>query len=134
MILAIRTDQPRAELYLCHQGKQIDSIIWQAHRELADTILVKIEQIIKQNRIEFSDLQGIIVFTGEGSFTGLRIGTTVANTLGFSLDIPVVAIGGEQWLAQGLVEQKSAQPGQLAIIDYHSGPNITQSKQLTLEE
>lgn len=37
----------------------------------------------------FAKLGGIEVETGPGSFTGLRVGVSVANTLGFSLGIPV---------------------------------------------
>lgn len=37
----------------------------------------------------FGKLEGIAVETGPGSFTGLRVGVSVANALGFSLGIPV---------------------------------------------
>lgn len=37
----------------------------------------------------WKDLSGIEVETGPGSFTGLRVGVSVANALGFALGIPV---------------------------------------------
>lgn len=40
-------------------------------------------------RYSFGGLEGIEVETGPGSFTGLRVGVSVANALGFSLGIPV---------------------------------------------
>ena len=40
-------------------------------------------------KMDFKDLDGIEVETGPGSFTGLRVGVSVANALGFELDIPV---------------------------------------------
>lgn len=37
----------------------------------------------------FKDIKAIEVETGPGSFTGLRVGVSVANALGFALNIPV---------------------------------------------
>lgn len=39
--------------------------------------------------VHWEDLKGIEVRVGPGSFTGLRVGVSVANALGFSLNIPV---------------------------------------------
>lgn len=52
-------------------------------------VLILIEEILKKNKKKLQDLTEIEVNLGPGSFTGLRIGVTVANTLGFVLDIPV---------------------------------------------
>lgn len=52
-------------------------------------LLPFIDEIFKKNKIYFKDLKEIEVATGPGSFTGLRIGVAVANTLGFALNIPV---------------------------------------------
>lgn len=41
------------------------------------------------DKVNWKDLEGIEVETGPGSFTGLRVGVSVANTLGFALGIPV---------------------------------------------
>ena len=49
MILALRSDKPEAELYLFDDGKKIAEIKWEAHRELADTILGKIKEILVNN-------------------------------------------------------------------------------------
>lgn len=52
-------------------------------------LLPLIKKIIEKNGFEFPDLKEIEVETGPGSFTGLRVGVSVANALGFSLGIPV---------------------------------------------
>lgn len=41
------------------------------------------------DELKLSDVTEIEVVTGPGSFTGLRVGAAVANTLGLLLDIPV---------------------------------------------
>ena len=129
MILALRTDQPTSQLYLlASDGKQIAEHSWLADRQLADTILPTIEDFLKQQKLGFKDLSGLIVFTGQGSFTGLRIGTTVANALAFSLDIPIVKAAGDDWRHVGLTELKAAHMQQFVTPDYDGQPNITQPK------
>ncbi|MFO0971194.1 MAG: tRNA (adenosine(37)-N6)-threonylcarbamoyltransferase complex dimerization subunit type 1 TsaB [Candidatus Saccharimonadales bacterium] len=99
MILALRTDKPEAELYvLDSNGRVVASDKWQAHRELSDTLLNHIEVLLHSSQVDLSSLTHIVVYQGPGSFTGLRIGITVANTLAYSLGIPVVGISGGSWL------------------------------------
>ena len=129
MILALRTDKPEAELYLLNTtGEQIASHHWQADRQLADTLLKTILAFLEQNKLELKDLTGIIVFTGRGSFTGLRIGTTVANALAYGLGIPVVSADGEDWLTNSASKLDAAQKGSYVIPTYDSEPNITRPK------
>lgn len=52
-------------------------------------VLILIEEILRKNKKTLKNLTAIEVNLGPGSFTGLRIGMAVANTLGFVLDIPV---------------------------------------------
>lgn len=52
-------------------------------------VLPMIEEILKEQKLTLHDITEITVATGPGSFTGLRVGATVANALGYLLDIPV---------------------------------------------
>ena len=131
MILAIRTDQPTAELYLFDKKNKLDSYSWLAHRNLASEILEKIEYLLAKNNASIQSLTGIIIFTGEGSFTGLRIGTTVANTLAYSLTIPIVSAQGDTWLDEGLASVDSQKASVYVLPEYSSEPNITKPKPKT---
>lgn len=128
MILALRTDKPEAELYLVNGGKIVQELKWQAHRELASTILVKIKEILGSQKNDTKDIDGVIVYTGTGSFTGLRIGTSVANAFAYGLEVPVVTSSGENWIVNGIVKLKSAKSGNYALPKYDSEPNITKPK------
>ena len=44
---------------------------------------------IHSGSVDWKMVEGIEVETGPGSFTGLKVGVSVANALGFSLGIPV---------------------------------------------
>lgn len=52
-------------------------------------VLVLIDQILKKHKKTLQDITEIEVETGPGSFTGLRVGVAVANTLAWVLRIPV---------------------------------------------
>jgi tRNA threonylcarbamoyladenosine biosynthesis protein TsaB len=128
IILSIRTDNPAAELGL-HEGEQlIDTEVWQAHRELSMTILGKIRDILARNQIDFKDVNGILVFQGPGSFTGLRIGITVANTLSYSLQIPIVGASTDNWISRGRQQLEHGEHDQLVQPEYGRQPHITKPK------
>lgn len=129
MILALRTDQPEAELQLLNgDGEERAQHIWLAHRTLASTLVDTIEEFLKQQGTKSDELTGLIVFTGSGSFTGLRIGTTVANAMAYAHGIPVVDGEGDDWLARGVEALKSTKPGTYVIPRYDKEPNITKPK------
>ena len=89
MILYLNTkDQKKVEVALKKEGKVFDSL--EEQNEYGSQVLLPlIEKILKKNKLEFKDLKGIEVETGPGSFTGLKVGVSVANALGYSLGIPV---------------------------------------------
>ncbi len=128
MILALRTDKPMAELILVEEGKEVARYEWEAHRTLAATLVGKIQNFLTDNNSATEKLSGIIVFSGSGSFTGLRIGATVANALAYSHNIPVVAGEGENWLAMGVQKVTQANTGEYVIPTYDREPNITKPK------
>lgn len=129
MILALKTDQPEAELFLLNQeSKIISHYQWLAGRSLADTLITKIDQFLVSQKLSKEDIVGLAVFTGRGSFTGLRIGTTVANALAYSLKIPVIKASGDDWLATIVPKLEQARVGSYVVPDYDGEPNITKPK------
>jgi tRNA threonylcarbamoyladenosine biosynthesis protein TsaB len=58
----------------------------------AQTALVHIEHLLHQAGIKVSDLTGIILGQGPGSFTGLRVASSIAKGLAFPRNIPVYPV------------------------------------------
>lgn len=58
----------------------------------AETLMPLIAQVMKASGLTFSDLDRIVVTTGPGSFTGLRVGISAARGLGLATAIPVVGV------------------------------------------
>lgn len=84
MILHINTqDQKTVRVSLKKDGKVVKSL--SEENEYGSQVLLPL--IIKL--CDLKTLKGIEVATGPGSFTGIRVGVSVANALGFSLGIPV---------------------------------------------
>ncbi len=128
MILTIRTDKSEAEIGLYDSHREINHETWTAHRELSNTLLLKIEELLEKSKITLSDIEGLVVFKGPGSFTGLRIGITTANTLAYSLSIPVVAQEGEEWISEGIKRIKAGVDEKISLPEYGGEANITKQK------
>lgn len=52
-------------------------------------LLPLIEEALCESNLALTDISEISVHTGPGSFTGLRVGIAVANTLGLLLGVPI---------------------------------------------
>ncbi len=68
----------------------------------AAVLTVLIDGLLKSNNLSPSDLDAIAVSAGPGSYTGLRIGTSVAKGMCYALDIPLLAISSLKIIANGL--------------------------------
>ena len=61
-------------------------------QSLSEVALPKIVSMFTENNIEAKDIDKIIVVNGPGSFTGIRIGITIAKVYAWSLNIPITTI------------------------------------------
>lgn len=127
MILALRTDKPESEVYLLEDDKVVAERHWQAHRELSNTLLSTIDLVLKQGGVSQNDLEGIIVYQGPGSFTGLRIGVSVANSIAYANSLPIVATQTDNWIQQGVSQLKNS-PDLQVLPHYGQEAAITQPK------
>lgn len=128
LILTIRTDKPEAEIGLYEGDHRLVYQTWQAHRKLSATIHTQIATLLKAEDKQLEDLQGIVIFQGPGSFTGLRLGMTVANAITYSLSIPIVATRGDDWLASGIERLHAGENDQIALPHYGAEAHITQQR------
>ena len=69
---------------------------WDSGRNLARDLLKYIHDRMQEQGADWQDLTEITFMSGPGSFTGLRIGATVVNTLASELKIPLYNHRGEK--------------------------------------
>lgn len=129
-IVTVRTDKPDAEVGVYSQdGTQLSYHVWHAHRELSKTLLGVIRDELAKQHATFDDISQVLVFKGPGSFTGLRIGITVANSLSYGLGVPIVGIEDEHdWLERGLARIKNGENDKLVLPAYGAEAHITKQK------
>lgn len=128
LILTLRTDKPESEIGLFDDLKQIVYFKWQAHYELAETIHTQVSNLLKDANESWHKLEGIVAYKGPGSFTGLRIGVAFANTLSYSLKIPIIGSKNEDWVNDGISKLMDSQNEEIVIPEYGADAHITVSK------
>ena len=68
-------------------------------QSLSEVALPKIVEMFNKNKLTAKDIDKIIVVNGPGSFTGIRIGITIAKVYAWSLNIPITTISSLEAMA-----------------------------------
>ena len=99
-ILAIETCSESCSVALHHQNIQYQQISTEP-RGHADNVLPMVEQVLADAKISLKSLDAIAFTRGPGAFTGVRIGTSVAQGLSLGTNLPLIAVSSLAVLAQG---------------------------------
>ena len=99
MILGIDTSSKNCSIALWH-GEQLLGSFDQVSEDFlhAEILHQEIEKLLKSSGVQFSDLRSVVVGSGPGSYTGLRIGVSAAKGLAMALNIPLFAVSGLQMM------------------------------------
>ncbi|MBI3984807.1 MAG: tRNA (adenosine(37)-N6)-threonylcarbamoyltransferase complex dimerization subunit type 1 TsaB [Candidatus Levybacteria bacterium] len=88
-ILIIDTSSNKKVKIGIETGGKRNIVVSDSKKLKSQTCLLLIEKVLKDNNLSPKDLSKIEVNKGPGSFTGLRVGIAIANTLSYLLKIPV---------------------------------------------
>jgi len=127
VILFLDTSTPICKLTLI-DGDWSQAAEWEAGRELAKGLLAFLQTELKRHDKTWQDIDGIGVFTGPGSFTGLRIGITVLNTLADTLAIAIVGCSGEDWQIRTRDRLLAGENEKMILPFYGSEANVTKPR------
>ena len=76
---------------LAKDGKVVDKIFYEAWQRQSEMMVTEIDNILKRNNVDKNELDGVVVGAGPGSYTGVRIGVTIAKTIAYALKIKLYA-------------------------------------------
>lgn len=127
MILLIDTSTPICRLSMVQDDWRYDTM-WEAGRGLAKGLLAFLDQEISFQSKTWDDVTGLVVFRGPGSFTGLRIGITVFNSLAYARSLPIVGVVGEDWRIRGLERLEAGENDSIVLPEYGGEANITKPR------
>ena len=113
-ILAVdtATEACSAALYLNGEVQQKFEL---APREHTQLILPMIESLMAEAELKMTQLNALAFGCGPGSFTGVRIATSVVQGIGFAADLPVLPVSTLASMAQLVSEQHQAKQVLTAI-------------------
>jgi len=99
LLLSLETSTQACSVALHNAGVLIASREMETPRSAASHLAIMIQQVLIEAGKKPTDLQGVVVAEGPGSYTGLRIGIATAKGLCYALDIPLISINTLDLLA-----------------------------------
>ena len=127
MILLLDTSTMICRLTFIY-GKLHQDYEWESNRNLAKGLLGYIKEKLDSVNKNWDDITAIGVFEGPGSFTGLRIGITVMNTIADAQNIPIVAGRGINWQDEVIKKLDFGKNEKIILPFYGTEAHITKSR------
>ena len=93
MELAIDTSTETAGIAVSREGEVVAELTWRAGQNHSTELVPSIILLMRQAGSRLTDISGLVVARGPGSFNGLRVGMSTAKGLAFALNVPLVGIG-----------------------------------------
>ncbi|MGH2407720.1 MAG: tRNA (adenosine(37)-N6)-threonylcarbamoyltransferase complex dimerization subunit type 1 TsaB, partial [Candidatus Limnocylindrales bacterium] len=118
-LLAIDTATSQATLAIGDAaGALLGGRGWPAGHTHAETLLPALRELLAGMGLAPRDLSGVVVGTGPGGFTGLRVGLATAKTLAHGLGVPIVGVGTAVALAAAALGASASD----AVVVMPAGP------------
>src|ERR1700744_5328127 len=115
ILLSVDTSGATGSLALVQMsGTSVDSseqVAWTKKAMHSEVATVELQNLLKKTKVELRDLTHLVVNVGPGSFTGLRVGLSLAKTLAYTLSLPVCSLNSLEVLAF-----KHSQPGDRMLV------------------
>jgi tRNA threonylcarbamoyladenosine biosynthesis protein TsaB len=99
-VLAIDTSNLVMGISVLDEGKVLGEYITNLKKNHSIRVMPAIEEVLNETGVKPAELDRIVVAKGPGSYTGVRIGVTIAKTLAWTLKKDLVGISSLEVLAQ----------------------------------
>lgn len=108
IILALETGVDGGSISLFRQGEEIDFWVGSGALSRSEDILDETDKLLVRSRVDRKKIGRVVFSRGPGSYTGLRIGASIAKGLSKSLECELSACGVLQALTAGETENVCA--------------------------
>lgn len=124
---------------IVEDGKLLEEVKENLSLDLSKMAMPKIASMFQKNNLSPTSIDKIIVVSGPGSFTGIRIGLTIAKVYAWSLKIPIIPITSLEAMALSCPHKKvitliNARRGYVYAAAYHDGKEILRPQYIKLEQ
>jgi tRNA threonylcarbamoyladenosine biosynthesis protein TsaB len=119
LILLLETSEKVCSIALSDSYNLIGTLDITEEKSHASMLTVLIEKLLSDKDIDIKKLDAVAINKGPGSYTGLRIGMSVAKGICYALNIPLISVNSLQMMCIGLI-----QSGKLKKIGNHNSEVI----------
>ena len=124
MILAIDTATSRALLALGSADGRLAGVrTWVVGYRHGETLLTELTTFLDERGTALPDLTGIVVGTGPGAFTGLRVGLATAKALAHALSLPIAGVSTAEALLEAAATLGAGETARSLVLLLPAGPN-----------
>jgi len=137
--LAINTASARTEIALLDSsGKLIKEKSWLSKNTEAEKLMPEIKNLFNESGNNFDEVKKVICVKGPGSFTGLRVGVTVANTFATLNNCELFAVDTFEYLWKEKENRDNMVllifAGNLGVYVAMNGENADSAKLINLDQ
>ncbi|MCC6315201.1 MAG: tRNA (adenosine(37)-N6)-threonylcarbamoyltransferase complex dimerization subunit type 1 TsaB [Thermomicrobiales bacterium] len=106
-LLAIDTASAQAGIAVGNE-RDAATLVWRAGRSHTVDLLDQIHRLLELRGLAAADLAGVVVAKGPGTFTGLRVGMSIAKGFALALDLPLFGVSALEAAALPLLHGSGA--------------------------
>jgi tRNA threonylcarbamoyladenosine biosynthesis protein TsaB len=140
-LLGIETSSKTASVAVCDDEFILSELNVYANRSHSQILVPLIRQCLENANLSLTDLDGIAVGVGPGSYTGIRIAIATAKGLAFESNLPVCGISTLEGLAYGafglartVISVKSARQNLCYAASFSNGTRISDDRLVDMDE
>lgn len=100
--LLLDTHLSKVTIVLYKNGKVIFKEDKESNQSHSIITMPLLQAVLEAQKLDIKDIKELIVVNGPGSFTGVRIGVTIAKTISYCLNIPIKVISSLEVLASNV--------------------------------
>jgi tRNA threonylcarbamoyladenosine biosynthesis protein TsaB len=107
LLLSLESSTEICSVALHENGILLAVRIIETPRSAAAKLGVLINEVLKESDRSPKEIEGVVITSGPGSYTGLRIGVATAKGLCYALNVPLISVNTLELLANQFQKEKS---------------------------